>query len=306
MLQPGPESIFTDTIRLSAAVVQIPNWITSLAENGTIEVITPLTMHERPVGLLGLGKRWDEEIFDKRDLVIVDLIAQQAALFLLTAVQVEQLRQVPDQIASAQERERFKIAQELHDTVQQFLGSLPFYLEVSREAIQGNPQEADAVLERCIDEVENAAQTVRQIRNNLSPLQLEDGLIRPLETLVDNFRARTGVAVQLQITPQVDAALSPGARHALYRVAQQALDNIAAHAEATQVGMHFEHRNERIYFEIKDDGRGSSQEQRAQASEKGSFGLTSMQARIAARGGQFSFDSQPGEGTRVSSWLPAN
>jgi two-component system NarL family sensor kinase len=253
-----------------------------------------------------LGKRWDDEIFDARDLVIVDLIAQQAALFILTALQVEQLRQVPEQIASAQERERFKIAQELHDTVQQFLGSLPFYLQTSRESIQGNPDEADAVLERCINEVENAAQTVRQIRNNLSPLQLEDGLIRPMETLVDNFRLRTGLVVHLEITPEVDATLTPGDRHALFRVTQQALDNIAAHAEASQVHLKFEHYDGRLHFEISDDGRGSSEEQRAQASEQGSFGLTSMQARIAARGGGFSIDSTPGQGTRISGWLPIN
>jgi two-component system NarL family sensor kinase len=284
--------------------VQIPNWLIPLDETGAVEVIAPLQILERPVGLLGLGKRWDEEIFDKRDLVIVDLIAQQAALFLLTAVQVEQLRQVPEQIASAQEHERFKIAQELHDTVQQFLGSLPFYLEVSREAIQGKPEEADAVLERCVTEVESAAQTVRQIRNNLSPLQLEDGLIRPLETLVDNFRTRTGIQVQFQIAPEVDAVLTPGARHALYRVAQQALDNVAAHAEASTVEIRFEHQRDRLYFEIQDDGLGSSAAQREQAAEQGSFGLTSMQARIAAQGGQFAMDSEPGKGTQISGWLP--
>jgi len=305
-LQPGSASIFSNTLRLLADNTEIPNWLIPLQKTGVIEVLSPLNLLERPVGLLGLGKRWDEEIFDRRDLVIVDLIAQQAALFLLTAVQVEQLRQVPDQIANAQERERFKIAQELHDTVQQFLGSLPFYLEVSREAIHDNPNEADLVLERCIVEVESAARTVRQIRNNLSPLQLEDGLLRPLDTLVENFRVRTGVAIQLKITPEADAPLSPGARHALYRVTQQALDNIAAHAEATQVKLKFEHHDERLYFEIEDDGRGSSIEQRAKASEQGSFGLTSMQARIAARGGQFSIDSEPGEGTRISGWLPTS
>ena len=76
------------------------------------------------------------------------------------------------------------------------------------------------------------------------------------------------------------------------------------HAEATRVDIKFEYSNERLYFEIKDNGRGSSVEQRAKASEKGSFGLTSMQARIAARGGQFSMDSELGEGTQISGWLP--
>jgi len=305
-LTPDLVPIFSEIMRLHTAEIRIPNWLLPLHETGVIEVVAPLNMHERPVGLLGLGKRWDEEIFDKRDLVIVDLIAQQAALFLLTAVQVEQLRQVPEQIASAQERERFKIAQELHDTVQQFLGSLPFYLEVSREAIRQNPDEADTVLAGCINEVEVAAQTVRQIRNNLSPLQLEDGLIRPLETLIEGFHTRTGVAVQLQISSEVDRALGPGARHALYRVIQQALDNIAAHAKATNVKIKFEHQNERIFFEIQDDGQGSSLEQRKRAAEQGSFGLTSMQARIAARGGQFFMDSELEEGTRISGWLPTS
>jgi signal transduction histidine kinase len=305
-IAPGSGPLFTETIRLLAEGTELPDYLIPLQQTGAIEVIMPLTMHDRPVGLLGLGKRWDDEIFDTRDLVIVDLIAQQAALFLLTALQVEQLRQVPEQIASAQERERFKIAQELHDTVQQFLGSLPFYLQTSREAIQGNPDEADAVLGRCINEVESAAQTVRQIRNNLSPLQLEDGLIRPIETLVDNFRLRTGLVVRLEITPEVDATLTPGDRHALFRVAQQALDNIAAHAGASQVDLKFEHYHGRVYFEISDDGRGSSEKQRALALEQGSFGLTSMQARIAARGGGFSIDSAPGQGTCVSGWLPTN
>src|SRR6185369_8655098 len=105
-----------------------------LGASGMIEVVTPLAISGRAVGLLGSGKRWDEEIFDERDLQITELIAQQAGLFLLTALQIEQLRQVPQEIATAQERERFKIAQELHDTIQQFLGRLPFFLEVSRGA----------------------------------------------------------------------------------------------------------------------------------------------------------------------------
>ncbi len=286
------------SIRILSEGGDLPSWLSPLQGAG-IEVVTPLG----EVGLLGLGKRWDEEIFEARDLGVVELIGQQAALFLLTAQQVAQLRRVPTQIADAQERERFKIAQELHDTIQQFLGSLPFYLELARTGVRANPAEAEAVLARCLAEVEGAAQTVRQIRNNLAPLQLEVGLIRPLETLVEHFRTRTGVAATMDASPEVDTALTVGARHALYRVVQQALDNVAAHAQASHVQVSLSMAEGLLNFSVVDDGVGSSVEGRALAVERGSFGVTSMQARITALGGGFGLESEVGRGTRVWGWL---
>jgi signal transduction histidine kinase len=234
----------------------------------------------------------------------MELIAQQAGLFLLTALQIEQLRQVPQQITTAQERERFKIAQELHDTVQQFLGRLPFFLEVSRSAARSNPAETEAVLARCIADVENAAQTVRQIRNNLSPLQLERSLSQPLLLLIEGFGTRNHIETKLEMSSEVDAQLSAEARHALYRVVQQALDNVAAHAEAGHVTVALAEKDGRIQFTVTDDGRGSTDAQRARAGEQGSFGLKSMEARITSLGGEFAIRSAPAAGTTLSGWLP--
>ena len=291
-------------IRLQGELETIPSWLTPLRAWGALEVVAPLWVSGQPVGLLGAGKRWDEEIFDERDLEILDLIAQQAALFLLTALQIEQLRHVPHQVAMAQERERFAIAQELHDTIQQFLGRLPFFLEVSRSAVRADPAEAEALLQRCIADVESAAQTVRQIRNSLAPLQLERSLARPLQMLIDHFRSRADLDVQAVISPEVDAGLGPEARHALYRVVQQALDNVAEHAQARRVTVTVTPQNGRLYFAIADDGAGSTDLQRALAEERGSFGLKSMRARITALGGEFEVQSTPGAGTQVSGWLP--
>lgn len=289
---------------LSVEGEALPAWLAPMRAGGAVVILTPLWMSERPIGLLGLGKRWDEEIFDERDLEIIDLIAQQSALFLLAALTIEQLRQVPHQIATGQERERFKIAQELHDTIQQFLGRLPFYLEVSRNAARTNPAEAETLLQRCIADVESAAQTVRQIRNNLAPLQLEKSLIQPMQMLVEHFQTRNGVNVRMDIAPEVEACLSPEARHALYRVVQQALDNVAEHAHARQVTISLTQDNGRIEFAVVADGVGSTDEARTRAADQGSFGLQSMQARIAALGGEFGVRSAPGEGTQLSGWLP--
>ncbi len=281
-----------------------PAWLDPVRRIGTVEVVAPLVASGEPIGLLGLGKRWDEEFFDDRDIEIIELVAQQAALFILTAEQIEQLRQVPHQITTAQERERFRIAQELHDTVQQFLGRLPFYLQVSQKNARANPAETESILQRCIGDVESAAQAVRQIRNSLAPLQLESSLSQPLQTLIENFRARAGIETLIDFAPEADAQLALDARHALYRVVQQALDNVAAHANATQVNISLQLQNSRLLFLIADNGRGATDAERRQAETSGSFGLISMRARITALGGEFNFDSAPETGTQISGWLP--
>jgi len=264
------------------------------------------TAGETRVGLLTLGKRADEEIFHTRDLEIIELIAQQAALFLLTAQQIERLREVPRRVTEAQERERFRLAQELHDTIQQFLGRLPFYLQVSRTNVRSRPEQAEALLQRCIADVESAAQTVRQIRGELAPIQLESKLTQPLVELLERFRTRTGLAVHVEIAADIDAKLAPVARHALYRVIQQALDNVDVHAHgASQADVIVRSADKQIQFSITDDGCGFTEAQRAQAEAAGHFGLRSMQARIHSLGGELTVESAPSRGTAVHGWLPA-
>lgn len=293
-------------IRLHDESQPIPPWLEPFKQSDTIEIIAPLTVSGESVGLLGLGKRWDEEIFDNRDLEIIELVAQQSALFILTAEQIEQLRKVPHQITAAQEHERFRIAQELHDTVQQFLGRLPFYLQVGHDQARANPAETESILQRCIADVQDAAQTVRQIRSNLAPLQLENGLIQPLTTLIGNFHARTGLAVESNLSAKADNLLALEARHALYRVVQQALDNIAAHAQATQVTVTLTVSDHHLQFCIADNGHGITELDRQQAEARGSFGLVSMRARITALGGEFNLTSSPESGTQISGWLPSS
>jgi signal transduction histidine kinase len=304
---PDPQAL-SRPVRLGAG--DLPATLEPLRAGRAAEVIAPLWVSGELIGLVGLGKRGDEEIFDERDLEIIELIGQQVALFLFTALQVEQLRQVPErlarQVAEAQERERLGIAQELHDTTQQFLGRLPFYLAMSRDAVRAAPAKAENILDRCLTDVETAARTLRQIRNNLAPTRLAQSLEEPLRALVEQTRQSTGLELQLEMGSVVEAGLAgrPEARHALYRVVQQAIDNTVAHAQATQVTIILRVEANRITFSIADNGCGSSEAERRQAAERGSFGLTSMQARITSLGGEFALDSAPGQGTTVHGWLP--
>lgn len=313
-LFPPPASL-EQPVHIGADAPSVAAWLQPLQACG-FEAAAPLNAPaaadaldaaaEAAVGLLAFGKRVDEEIFHTRDLEIIDLIAQQAALFLLTAQQIERLREVPRRVTEAQERERFRLAQELHDTIQQFLGRLPFYLQVSRTSVRSRPEQTEALLQRCIADVEGAAQTVRQIRGELAPIQLESKLTQPLVDLLERFRVRTGLAVQVEVAADIDARLSPPARHALYRVIQQALDNADVHAcGATRVAVAVRSVDRQVHFSVTDDGCGFTEAQRAQAEAAGHFGLRSMQARIGALGGELTVTPGANGGVAVQGWLPS-
>jgi len=125
-----------------------------------------------------------------------------------------------------------------------------------------------------------------------------------LTLLVERFRARTHIETLTDLPADLDSHLSPEVRHALYRVIQQALDNVAAHAHASRVIITLAPVEGRLNFAVTDNGVGSTEEGRARAQSDGSFGLTSMQARITSLGGEFDIQSSPSGGTTVNGWLP--
>ncbi len=285
---------------------KLPPGLAPLANQRSIEIVVPLYNDDEPVALLGFGRRWDEEIFDERDLVIIELIAQQALLYLQVMRQVEELRLVPQKVSTAQERERTLLAAELHDTIQQFLGQLPFFLMTSKEAMTDDPQEAADLLERSIQDIEEAARTVQQIRYNLVPNQLEHSLTLSLNALVSHVHQRHGIDIPLILAGDIDGVTPLETRLTLYRVIQHALDNAVMHAEADTIQVALRHEDSRVTFSVVDNGRGSTLQERQQAQATGHFGLQAMQARLEAYNGEFSFQSTVGKGTIVSGWVPTH
>lgn len=280
-------------------------WAHGSAEAQRIEVVVPLVMNESLLGALAVGRRWDEDVFDTRNLELLEIVGQQVTWLLAVSQQIQELQRVPARLADAQERERQRIAHELHDTTQQFLGRLPFYLAVSRDTMTKNPQTAAELLNRSIDDVEEAAQVVRQIRQNLAPSQLERGLAQALVTLTTGFQRRTGIETSLIYPPDLDDATPPETRHALYRVVQQALTNVETHAHADEVTVELTVENGIISLTVRDNGRGCSEEERRAARSMGSFGIESMTARLVGVGGGLTLASAPREGLELNGWVPA-
>src|SRR6185503_18463899 len=159
-----------------------------------------------------------------------EIVAQQCALFLQAAEQLGALHRVPLEVEQAQEQERQRIAIDLHDNIQQFLAGLQFPLDLSRKLITQDPARTDAYLSQMIWDVDRSAKMLRQISRNLMPRDLQQGLREPLQTLVEEYRARRQLNIRLVIPEDLDHALGVDERHAIRSVVRQALDNIVAHA----------------------------------------------------------------------------
>jgi signal transduction histidine kinase len=236
----------------------------------------------------------------------LELIGQQALLYLQVARQIEELRRVPYKVSEAQERERTLLAAELHDTIQQFLGRLPFLLVASKDTMIDDPQEAAELLERSLADIEEAAATVQRIRQNLAPSQLDHSFVRSMSSLTAHFQQRHEIKTPLTIHGDLDAATTLETRHALYRVIQHALENVANHSNADLVTVDLTVEDGRVLFSVADNGYGATSDDLLQAHANGRFGLQSMQARINAVEGQFVLETTIGQGTCVRGWVPAS
>lgn len=261
-------------------------------------------LNDRPLGLLGIGKRKDEEVFDEHDLEILALGAHQAAIMLLAMRQIETLREMPQRLLEAQRQERFRIAQDLHDTVQQRLGGVQPMLAAARIYLQRDLDQAERLLTESASGIETAAQMVSRIRHDLAPPELAGSLTGALTNTLKQLHNRTGIVTTLAIDADPDQLLSAQARQALWMIIQQALDNVIEHAGAAAVAVSFRESEDAFAFEIRDNGLGFSPTRLHVAQAAGSFGVTSMTARASALGGQLAVFSHDGAGTCVSGWFP--
>lgn len=208
---------------------------------------------------------------------------------------------------SVQDNERKRIARELHDDLQQTLAGLKMYLVAIGEHLAQEPARAAPLLAEAIKLTSAAIDSTRRIVSDLRPQILDDlGLVPALEVLVGQFTQRTGIACYLEIQGEAgeEDLESPAVASCLYRVAQEALTNVAKHAQASTVQVRLTGAaSGRLVLRIRDNGSGGG----ISASDRrkpGSFGLLGMYERVRALGGVLHIDSQPGSGTTLEVSLP--
>ena len=210
------------------------------------------------------------------------------------------LRQMSSQVLTAQEEERKRIARELHDDTAQALTSVLVRLRLlQRSERDGRLQ---AALTELRDLTAGTLDGVRRLAVDLRPPMLDDlGLAAALRAHLEDFSQRWQIKTALKSSGA--GRFPPDVELALYRVAQEALSNVAKHAGASQVVARLIRSASTLRLVIEDDGRGFDV-QRAKASRDSGLGLFGMEERLALIGGTLLVESAAGAGTRVCADVP--
>lgn len=223
------------------------------------------------------------------------------------AAERNRLRALTERLAEVQERERQRLAQELHDQVGQNLTALSFTLSAARIQLPHSP-ELDTI-QRHLDDslalVEQIAELTRNLMAELRPPMLDDyGLVDSLDWYAEQFTARTGLPVEFSENVS-NIRLAAAVETALFRVTQEALTNVAKHAQANQLTINLTQNDTRTRLVIADDGLGFNPHEIADESKPGPhLGLLNMAERILAVGGRCHIQSAPGQGTQVIVEVP--
>ena len=252
----------------------------------------------------GLTRSLDQT---QRQILIFALGAVLITTLILTFFQVSQqrlanaeLRRLNEQLNVVQEAERKRVATELHDGISQLLVTAKYGIE---NAIQSKSTKSGLVRnsEQALSIIDQSIAEVRRISRALRPTVLDDmGLAAALNTLSNDFENSTSIVIKSDVKP-VKNLLSDESKTALYRVAQEALTNIAKHAKATEVELGLAKRGGRIVLTIVDNGIGFD---RAAPEFSKGLGLQNITERIDRFGGSISIIAKPGAGCKLTARLP--
>ena len=223
-----------------------------------------------------------------------------ARLFEELHVTGARLHELSRQLVTAQELERRQLARDLHDQIGQNLAVLNINLSIARAQLP--PAAARGVEERLVDSqkvVEETAEHIRGLLAELRPAVLDDyGLGAALLWYVPHTAKRIGLVARMSIDEQ-RTRLPPDVEIGLFRIAQEALTNIAKHARARQVSVTLEEDRQATRLIIADDGVGFDVAAPRRPEQHWSLGLVGMRERAEALGGRLQIESAPGQGTTV-------
>jgi len=217
----------------------------------------------------------------------------------------EQLRQLSRQVLEAQEEERKRISRELHDVIAQTLTGINIRLATLKRGVGVNAHDFSRNIARTQKLVEKSVNLVHEFARELRPAVLDDlGLIPALHAFMKKFMAKTGVRAHLKAFTEVEK-LNPVRRTVLFRVAQEALTNVARHAQASRVEVTIQKlADSGVCMRIKDDGKSFNVERVWSANGGKRLGLIGMKERLEMIGGKFAVVSAPGQGTTIEAHLP--
>ncbi len=271
----------------------------------------PIKSKDRTLGIMNVACS-GKGCFTEDDFRLLDSIGYHVGLAIENSIlyeeakQKEKLRgQLLSSVISAQEEERKRIARELHDEFGQTLTGLIMSIESSENMTLPEQSPLKEKLKNAKSLVARALENMRRLTLNLRPSALDDlGLIAAIRAYAQTHLEAVGVQVEFE-TKSLSERLAPTVETALFRIIQEAINNIAKHAEAHNVRIQLEVNSGKITAIVEDDGQGFDVvavfKSRTGAQ---SLGLLGIQERATLLGGSFNIKSRIGQGTRLVVEIP--
>ena len=256
----------------------------------------PITYRGADIGRLVLPARGVRSRLTTRDEQLLGDLVRQAATAVRTSQLAEEVQQSRERLVTAREEERRRIRRDLHDGLGPSLSGIVFQLEAARMTVDADPAAAKRQVEGISRHVQTVVADVRRLVHDLRPPALDDrGLLGAIRQQADRLEVPLAVTA-----PDLDGRLPAAVEVAAYRIAGEALTNVARHAGATTATLTLELTDEALLVELADDGVGIDPDRQA------GVGLVSLRERAAELGGRADITCPDGGGTVVTARLPLN
>ena len=278
---------------------------TAREANARLE-LTIQSLHQRSLELAASNQQLQQEIVQRKSVEESLRKSEQhyGRLLEQSRQMQDQMRLLSRQLLLVQEEERKMISRELHDQIAQTLTGINVRLASLKTESTLNNKDLQEKISSTQRLVEKSVDIVHRFARELRPTVLDDlGLIPALHSYMKSFTTRTGVRASLKVFAAVEQ-LNTAQRTVLFRVAQEALTNVARHAQASRVEVNIRKFPDCIGMKIKDDGKSFDAERVLHSKGNGRLGLLGMRERLEMIGGTFAIASLPGKGTSIQAQIP--
>ncbi len=217
----------------------------------------------------------------------------------------EMLKELTRKVIETQELERKRIARELHDSIGQMLSAVKFRIQSAGEKIVSQKSKVWKDLSDAWTLLEQSIHEVRRVSHNLRPSILDDlGLVSAVRNMCEEFADRTRIKVKLK-SSRFPQRLLPEVELSVFRIIQEALNNVEQHSRATHLALQIQKKNSHLMVTIKDNGRGfDPQGSYRQRSKARGFGLEGIRERVSTLGGQLDVRAAANKGVHISIEIP--
>ena len=302
-----PEELTLTIVQTVASTLRLP-YVALTTNQQTVAIGTPIgqilefpmLVKGQNIGALLVSSRFIGDSFSFVEMRLLEDLAARAAASVQDALLTQEVQTSKEAIVFAREEERKRIRRDLHDGLGPALASLSMNLQISKQFILKNPTRAEEMVVASAQSVQDAMADIRRLVYDLRPPALDDlGLEGALRQQIGQM---LGITTQIHISPL--ESLPAAIEVAIYRITCEALNNVAKHAQASQVQFNLYQDQTGVLLEITDNGIGLHAPNGIGFFETrvGGLGLHSMRERAVELGGKFELETQ--NGTRVLAWLP--